>query len=91
MRIDDLRRCLVVVFERLELPPEDAEGLAGLLVDSELRGHPDHGVVALGVLTTFYRERKLNPARASTCSARRMARCSSTETAVVDPARRLAR
>ena len=61
MRIDDLRRCLVVAFERLELTPEDAEGLAGLLVDSELRGHPDHGVAALGVLTTFYRERKLNP------------------------------
>ena len=61
MRIDDLQRCLVVAFERLELTPEDAEGLAGLLVDSELRGHPDHGVAALGVLTTFYRERKLNP------------------------------
>ena len=61
VRIDDLRRCLVVAFERLELTPEDAEGLAGLLVDSELRGHPDHGVAALGVLTTLYRERRLNP------------------------------
>ena len=61
MRIDDLRRCLVVAFERLELAPQDAEGLAGLLVDSELRGHPDHGIAALGVLTTLYRERKLNP------------------------------
>jgi LDH2 family malate/lactate/ureidoglycolate dehydrogenase len=61
VRIDDLRSCLAIAFERLDLTPEDAEGLAGLLVDSELRGHPDHGVAALGVLTTFYREGKLNP------------------------------
>jgi LDH2 family malate/lactate/ureidoglycolate dehydrogenase len=61
VRIDDLRRCLAVAFERLQLAPEDAEGLAGLLVDSELRGHPDHGVAALGVLATFYRDGKLNP------------------------------
>jgi LDH2 family malate/lactate/ureidoglycolate dehydrogenase len=48
VRIDDLRRCLVTAFERLRLEREGAEGLAGLLVDSELRGHPDHGVAALG-------------------------------------------
>jgi LDH2 family malate/lactate/ureidoglycolate dehydrogenase len=65
VRIDDLRRCLATAFERLELSSEDAEGLGGLLVDSELRGHPDHGVAALGVLTTLYREGKLNPRRAS--------------------------
>jgi len=61
VRIDDLRRCLAIAFERLQLPPEDAEGLGGLLVDSELRGHPDHGVAALGLLATFYRDGKLNP------------------------------
>jgi LDH2 family malate/lactate/ureidoglycolate dehydrogenase len=61
VRIDDLRCCLAVAFERLQLTPEDAEGLAGLLVDSELRGHSDHGVAALGVLATFYRDGKLNP------------------------------
>ena len=61
VRIDDLRRCLSVAFERLQLTREDAEGLAGLLVDSELRGHPDHGVAALGVLTGFYRDGTLNP------------------------------
>jgi LDH2 family malate/lactate/ureidoglycolate dehydrogenase len=61
VRIDDLRRCLAVAFERLRLPPEDAEGLAGLLVDSELRGHPDHGVAALAVLAGFYRDGTLNP------------------------------
>ena len=49
-RIDDLRRCLAVAFERLQLTREDAEGLAGILVDSELRGHPDHGVAALSGL-----------------------------------------
>ena len=55
VRIDDLRRCLADAFERLELTPDDAEGLGGLLVDSELRGHPDHGVAALDARGTFYR------------------------------------
>jgi LDH2 family malate/lactate/ureidoglycolate dehydrogenase len=59
--IDDLRRCLAAAFERLELNPEDAGGLAWLLVDSELRGHCDHGIAALGLLTELYRDGKLNP------------------------------
>jgi L-2-hydroxycarboxylate dehydrogenase (NAD+) len=61
VRIDDLRGCLAVAFERLELTSADADGLAGLLVDSELRGHPHHGAGALGVLASFYRDGKLNP------------------------------
>jgi LDH2 family malate/lactate/ureidoglycolate dehydrogenase len=61
VRIDELRSCLAVAFERLQLTPDDAEGLAGLLLDSELRGHRDHGVAALEVLTTLYRDGKLNP------------------------------
>jgi LDH2 family malate/lactate/ureidoglycolate dehydrogenase len=61
VRIDDLRRCLALAFERLQLPPEDAAGLGALLVDSELRGHADHGVAALGVLAGFYRDGVLNP------------------------------
>jgi LDH2 family malate/lactate/ureidoglycolate dehydrogenase len=61
VRIDELRRCLAIAFQRLQLTPEDAEELGGLLVDSELRGHPDHGVAALGVLAGFYRDGSLNP------------------------------
>jgi LDH2 family malate/lactate/ureidoglycolate dehydrogenase len=61
VRIADLRRCLAIAFERLQLTPEDAEGLGGLLVDCELRGHPDHGVAALEVLISLYREGTLNP------------------------------
>ena len=61
VRIDDLRRCLATAWERLDLTADDAEGLAGLLVDSELRGHPDHGIAALDVLASFYRDGKLNP------------------------------
>jgi LDH2 family malate/lactate/ureidoglycolate dehydrogenase len=61
VRIDDLRRCLAVAFERLQLTREDAEGLSGLLVDSELRGHPGHGVAAVAVLAGFYRDGTLNP------------------------------
>jgi LDH2 family malate/lactate/ureidoglycolate dehydrogenase len=59
--IDELRSCLAAAFERLQLTPDDAKGLAGLLLDSELRGHRDHGVAALEVLTTLYRDGKLNP------------------------------
>ncbi len=57
----DVRRSLAGAFERLGLTPEDGADLAGLLVDSELRGHPDHGVAALGILAGFYREGALNP------------------------------
>ncbi|MDX6647328.1 MAG: hypothetical protein QOK40_3055 [Miltoncostaeaceae bacterium] len=58
--IDDLLRCLAAAFERLGLTPEDA-GALGLLVDSELRGRPDHGAAAVGVLAAFYGDGTLNP------------------------------
>jgi len=61
VRIDDLRRCLTSVFERLGLGPEDADGLAALLLYSELRGHPDHGVAALGLLMRMYSDGSVNP------------------------------
>jgi LDH2 family malate/lactate/ureidoglycolate dehydrogenase len=61
VRIEDLRRSLAVAFERLDLEREAADGLAGLLLDSELRGHRDHGVAALGTLATLYRDGRLNP------------------------------
>lgn len=61
VRIDELGRCLAGVFEALALSRRGAGDLADLLVDSELRGHPDHGVAALGVLVPSYREGALNP------------------------------
>jgi LDH2 family malate/lactate/ureidoglycolate dehydrogenase len=61
VRIDDLRRTLAGVFEGLGLVSEDAGELGGLLIDSELRGHPDHGVAALSTLAKLYREGTLNP------------------------------
>jgi LDH2 family malate/lactate/ureidoglycolate dehydrogenase len=61
VRIDDLRLCFADAFERLRLTPADADGLARLLLDSELRGHPDHGAAALGILATLYRDGTLNP------------------------------
>jgi LDH2 family malate/lactate/ureidoglycolate dehydrogenase len=61
VRIDDLRRCLAGAFERLGLEAEDADGLAGLLLDSELRGHRDHGIAALAPLTRMYSGGELNP------------------------------
>ena len=61
VRIDDLRRCLVDAFDRLGLDADGADGLAGLLLDSELRGHHDHGVAALGLLIRMYRDGTLNP------------------------------
>jgi LDH2 family malate/lactate/ureidoglycolate dehydrogenase len=59
--IDDVRGCLTAAFEALELAPDGAAALAELLVDSELRGHPDHGVAAIGLLTRLYRDGELNP------------------------------
>jgi LDH2 family malate/lactate/ureidoglycolate dehydrogenase len=56
-----VRSCVATAFERLELGAEDADGLAGLLVDSELRGHPDHGVASIEILARLYRDGKLNP------------------------------
>ena len=61
VRIDDLHGCLAAVFERHGLTREDAGGLAGLLVDSELRGHPDHGIAVLALLTGLYSDGKMNP------------------------------
>ena len=61
VRIDDLRRALVAGFERLGLTTEGADSVADLLLDSELRGHPDHGVARLGYLSDWYRDSVLNP------------------------------
>ena len=61
VRIDDLHGCLADAFARLSLGPDDARGLAGLMVDSELRGHRSHGVAALGLLIRLYSDGKLNP------------------------------
>lgn len=61
VKIGELRRCLREVFQRMGLASAEADELAGLLVDSELRGHPDHGVAAVGILSKYLREGKLNP------------------------------
>ena len=61
VRIEDLRRCLAGAFGALGLDDEGADDLAGLLVDSELRGHRDHGVAALGLLIRLYQDGALNP------------------------------
>ncbi|HEY6690452.1 MAG TPA: Ldh family oxidoreductase [Rubrobacter sp.] len=60
VRIEDLRHCLIAAFERLELPREDAEQVAEVLLDSELRGHESHGVHLLGVLADAYRGGGMN-------------------------------
>jgi LDH2 family malate/lactate/ureidoglycolate dehydrogenase len=61
VRIDDLRACLAGAFGALGLDETGADELAGLLIDSELRGHRDHGAVALGLLMRLYRDGVLNP------------------------------
>jgi LDH2 family malate/lactate/ureidoglycolate dehydrogenase len=61
VRIGDLRRCLAAVFARLGLEADDADALGGLLTDSELRGHADHGVAAVPTLVALYRSGALNP------------------------------
>ena len=61
VRIADLRHCLISAFETLELSREDAEQLAEVLLDSELRGHESHGVHLLGFLAHAYRGGTMNP------------------------------
>lgn len=61
VRIDDLHGCVAGAFAQLGLDLDDAAALAGLLVDSELRGHPSHGVAALGLLIRLYSDGNLNP------------------------------
>ena len=61
VRIEDLRHCPIAAFERLELPREDAEQVAEVLLDSELRGHESHGVHLLGFLADAYRRGDMNP------------------------------
>ena len=61
VQIEDLRHCLIAAFQRLELPPEDAEQVAEVLLDSELRGHESHGVHLLGFLADAYRSGGMNP------------------------------
>jgi LDH2 family malate/lactate/ureidoglycolate dehydrogenase len=61
VKIAELRRRLAGALERLGLEAGDADALAGLLVDSELRGHGDHGVAALGLLRRLYGAGELNP------------------------------
>jgi LDH2 family malate/lactate/ureidoglycolate dehydrogenase len=60
VQIEHLRHCLIAAFERLELPRKDAEQVAEVLLDSELRGHESHGVHLLGFLADAYRS-GMNP------------------------------
>ena len=60
VQIEDLRHCLIAAFERLELPRKDAEQVAEVLLDSQLRGHESHGVHLLGFLADAYRS-GMNP------------------------------
>jgi len=61
VRITELRRCVIEACLQLDLPRKDAEQVAEVLVDYELRGHESHGVHLLGVLIDLYRQRGLNP------------------------------
>jgi LDH2 family malate/lactate/ureidoglycolate dehydrogenase len=80
VRIEDLRHCLMAAFERLELPREDAEQVAEVLLDSELRGHESHGVHLLGFLADAYRG-GMNPRPRIQMLQETEGRCSSTGTA----------
>ena len=50
VRINALRRCVIEACLQLDLPRTDAEQVAEVLVDYELRGHDSHGVHLLGLL-----------------------------------------
>lgn len=62
VRIDDLHAFLVACLAQLGCPPEDAEKIASVLVDGELRGYDDHGTFFIGELATWMRSGAMNPA-----------------------------
>src|SRR6476469_3722212 len=59
--IDDLRRCVADAGERLGMPPSEAEQVAEVLLDCELRGHESHGVHMVGWIADNIRLRHHNP------------------------------
>lgn len=61
LAIGELRACLTRVIGRLGLDVGDSTGIADLLLDSELRGHRDHGIAPVGIVGDFYRDGLLNP------------------------------
>ena len=61
VRINELRRCVIEACLQLDVPRKDAEQVAEVLVDYELRGHESHGVHLLGLLIDSYRQHGLNP------------------------------
>jgi len=60
--IDTLRTCLVRCHERIGFPPTDAHLIAETLLDSELRGYDDHGVIMLGNHAEWVRSGAIDPA-----------------------------
>jgi len=61
VRIEDLRGCVVAVLGRVAVPEEHAGQIADVLLDSELRGHDDHGPVVLGQITASFAGGRWNP------------------------------
>jgi ureidoglycolate dehydrogenase (NAD+) len=56
-----LRTFLETALGRLDVPAADAEQIAGVLVDAELRGYESHGAFALERLIGWYRSGGMNP------------------------------
>ena len=61
VRIEDLQACLQAALEKLDMPSDHAAGLAALLVDTELRGHPDPGAAMLHYLKEVFQAGRYNP------------------------------
>lgn len=49
------------VLQRLDVPKPDAESIAEVLMDCELRGYEDHGIWFLAAVVTWYQSGQLNP------------------------------
>ncbi|MBV9169161.1 MAG: Ldh family oxidoreductase [Chloroflexi bacterium] len=61
VELTPLQRCIQTVLVRLGVADDEAEQIADVLVDAELRGYPDHGVWFLGEVAGWFRSRALNP------------------------------
>ena len=56
-----LRTTAVALLRQVRVPPDHAEQIAEVLIDTELRGYSDHGILSLGRLIDRCRTGAVNP------------------------------
>jgi LDH2 family malate/lactate/ureidoglycolate dehydrogenase len=61
VQISDLRAYLVTALQRVQVPEDHAGLITDVLIDCELRGYDDHGVMLMGLLVPMLQSGTINP------------------------------